>query len=311
MVENGALPSGKLMPVALGDFVVARLAGVRPVTEVTNALSHGAMNVLTSEWHRGVIEKLGLGDLVWPEIRPQGSVVGHLELEGRRVPIFTPLGDFQVSAVGALLEPNELWLNISTGSQVSLPRNRPELGAFQTRPFVDGRYLITVTTIPAGRALNSLVKLLSELALAEGHVLADPWGYISRAAAAASDPVMQANIAFFAGAVGDRGSLTDLREEEMTVGHLFRAAFRNMADNYYECAGRLTPSPSWQRLVFSGGLAQKMDQLRQMICDRFGMPYRFCPVAEDAMLGLLVLGLRFTGRAGSIAEATRQVRDSF
>ena len=54
-----------------------------------------------------------------------------------------------------------------------------------------------------------------------------------------------------------------------------------------------------------------MDLLRQLICDRFGVPYRFCPVAEDAMLGLLVLGLAFTGRAGSIDAATRQVRDSY
>lgn len=316
MVENGKLPSGKspsgkLMPVALGDFVAARLAGVRPVTELTNAHSHGAMNILTSGWHRGVIEKLGLGGLAWPEILVQGTVIGHLHLEGRQVPLFTPIGDFQAAAVGALLEPDELWLNISTGSQVSLPRDEPELGPFQTRPFFDGKYLVTVTTIPAGRALSSLVKLLSELAVAEGHTLADPWSYISRAAAAASDPVMQANIAFFAGAVGDRGSLSNLREEELTVGHLFRAAFRNMADNYRECAGRLTPSPNWQRLVFSGGLVQKMDLLRQLICERFAVPYRFCPVAEDTMLGLLVLGLAFTGRASSIADATRQVRNSF
>ena len=311
MVENGVLPGGKLMPVAVGDFVAAQLAGVRPVTEVSNAHSHGTMNILTSQWHTGVIEKLGLGKLVWPEIVAQGSVIGHLELGGGRVPVFTPVGDFQAAAVGALLEPDELWLNISTGSQVSLPRSRPELGSFQTRPFVDGSYLITVTTIPAGRALSSLVKLLSELALAEGHVLADPWSYISRAAASASDPVMQANIAFFAGAMGDRGSLTNLREEELTVGHLFRAAFRNMADNYRECAGRLTPSPNWRRLVFSGGLVQKMELLRELICDRFGVPFRFCPVAEDTMLGLLVLGLAFTGRADSIEEATQQVRASF
>jgi sugar (pentulose or hexulose) kinase len=314
MVENGKFPNGKgpsgeLMPVAIGDFVAARLAGVRPVTEVSNAHAHGAMNILTSAWHRGVIERLGLGKLVWPEIVAQGSVIGHLELEGGRVPLFTPVGDFQAAAAGALLEPDELWLNISTGSQVSLPRARPELGPFQTRPFFDGHYLITVTTIPAGRALNSLVKLLGELALADGHVLADPWSYISRAAAAASDPAMQANIAFFAGAVGDRGSLTNLREEELTVGHLFRAAFRNMADNYRECAGRLTPSPTWRRLVFSGGLVQKMDLLRELICDRFAVPYRFCPVAEDTMLGLLVLGLAFTGRASSVAEASRRVRE--
>jgi len=311
MVENGQLPAGKLMPVALADYVAAALTGERPVTDLSNAQAHGALNLHTLDWHRGVIEKLGLSGLSWPQIRPHGEVIGHMDLAGKRVPLFTPVGDFQCAAAGALLEPGELWLNISTGSQVSLLLDKPELGPFQTRPFFDGRYLATVTTIPAGRALNALVKLLSELAAAEGHNIEDPWAYIARAAEQVSDPAMQANIAFFAGAVGDRGSLTEMREEEMTVGHLFRAAFRNMADNYQQCAARLRTTPDWQRLVFSGGLVQKMDLLRQMICDRFQVPHRFCPVAEDAMLGLLVLGLAFTGRAASVEEAGKTVRASF
>jgi hypothetical protein len=34
-------------------------------------------------------------------------------------------------------------------------------------------------------------------------------------------------------------------------------------------------------------------------------------VAEDAMLGLLVLGLAFTGQASSVEESTRRIRNSF
>ena len=56
---------------------------------------------------------------------------------------------------------------------------------------------------------------------------------------------------------------------------------------------------------------QKIDLLRQMICDRFSVPYRFCPVPEDAMLGLLTLGLAFTGRAGSVEQAMQIVARSF
>ena len=66
--------------------------------------------------------------------------------------------------LGALLQRDELSLNISTGSQVSLLKPKVEFGNFQTRPFFDGRFSITITHIPAGRALNALVKLLSELA---------------------------------------------------------------------------------------------------------------------------------------------------
>ena len=35
--------------------------------------------------------------------------------------------------------------------------------------------LFTVTTIPAGRALSALVKLLCEMATAQGLAVPDPW----------------------------------------------------------------------------------------------------------------------------------------
>jgi len=62
---------------------------------------------------------------------------------------------------------------------------------------------------------------------------------------------MRANIAFFYSACGDQGEFTHLREEELTVGHIFRAAFQNMADNYYDCALRLSADKAWRNLVFS------------------------------------------------------------
>ena len=60
-------------------------------------------------------------------------------------------------------------------------------GDYQTRPFFDGRFLATITHIPAGRSLNALVGLLSELAEAQGLSLADPWPYIVREAGEASE----------------------------------------------------------------------------------------------------------------------------
>jgi hypothetical protein len=41
------------------------------------------------------------------------------------------------------------------------------------------------------------------------------------------------------------------------------------------------------------------------------VPYRYSPVQEDAMLGLLTLGLAFTARAKSVAAAIETVRSSF
>lgn len=311
MAEQGKLPASDLIPASLADFVIANLCQARPLTDITNAMAHGLLNLDTLDWHHDVIHNLGLSRLSLPDVQPHSAVTGWLDWDGRKIPCYTPVGDYQCSIVGALLGDGELSLNISTGSQVSLLKPYAEFGNFQTRPFFDGKFLNTVTHIPAGRALNALVKLLSELAVAQGQELLDPWAYITQNAAQVQSPKVQANLAFFNSAVGNEGSLTQLREEELTVGHLFRAAFQNMAENYRMFADRLSPQRSWDRLVFSGGLVQKIDILRQMICEEFEADYRVSPAQEDTLLGLMALGLAFTGRTASVAESINLLLEAY
>jgi xylulokinase len=279
-------------------------------------MAHGALNLETLQWHDEVIAALDLQSLRWPPIRAHGEVVGTLDVNGRAVPFYTPIGDFQCAILGSLLRYRELSLNISTGSQVSLMRPGPEFGDFQTRPFFDGRYLSTITHVPAGRALTDLVRLFSELAEAQGVTLADPWGYVGQAAALAGPTRMKANLAFFNSSCGDRGAFTDVREEELTVGHIFRAAFQNMTDNYHACALRISPGRDWGNLVFSGGLAQKFPILRDLIVERFGdrgiaAPFRMCPSSEDTLLGLLALALAFTGRTDTVEAAAATLFETY
>jgi sugar (pentulose or hexulose) kinase len=111
--------------------------------------------------------------------------------------------------------------------------------------------------------------------------------------------------------MGDHGAITNAREENLTVGHLFRAAFEGMADNYARCARRICPAGDWQRLVFSGGVALKTPQLRRLICERLGQEHRLAPSEEDTLLGLLVLGLAFSARAKSVAEAMSFVKQNY
>jgi sugar (pentulose or hexulose) kinase len=309
LAEQGRLPGGDLVPASLLDFVVANLCGTTPSTEVTNAMSHGALNLETLDWHHEVCSQLGVRGLRWPAIRQQGEVAGRLQSGGRAIPCYTPVGDYQCAMAGTLLARGELSLNISTGSQVSLLLPRAEFGDYQTRPFFDGRYLATITHIPAGRSLSALVRLLSELAEAQGLSLADPWPTIAHKAAEAGATDLRVDLAFYDSACGDQGAITGIREAELTVGHLFRAAFEGMADNYYTCATRLSPDQAWERLVFSGGLARN-ELLRQLVSERFQVGYRLCPTTEDTLHGLLALALAFTGRASSVKEATDLLREA-
>jgi hypothetical protein len=95
------------------------------------------------------------------------------------------------------------------------------------------------------------------------------------------------DLAFFAGPLGDSGSLRGITTENLTVGNLFHAALVNMADNYARCANRLWPDRGWKRLALSGGLTQSLPILRTLIERRFAAPLRESAVAEETLLGLL------------------------
>jgi xylulokinase len=295
MAERGALSAGAI-PAALPDFVLGQLCGAPLACEPTIAAAQGTLDLRAGDWHWPLLERLGLAGLRWPPVRDGRQPVGEYHAAGRRLVCFPAIGDQQCALLGAGLRPGELSLNISTGSQVSLLRDEITTGNYQVRPFFGGRWLNTITHIPAGRALDALVRLLCELAEAQGAPVPDPWAYIAQAVAATGDTDLEIDLAFFASALGDRGALRNIHEGNLTAGHLFRAAFERMAASYAECAQRLAPAHDWRTLVFSGGLAQNLPILREIILRRMGAEYRVCDTPEDALRGLLGLALVCNGQ---------------
>jgi xylulokinase len=277
-----------LMPTSLPDFVLAQICGVEPTTEATNAAAHGLFDLVCGDWHYDLIAKLGLSDLRWPRIRPFGEVVGTAEFDGRPLTCFTPVGDQQCALVGAELGPRELSLNISTGSQVSILSADPSGGDYQVRPYFDGQWLRTIVQVPAGRSLAVLARLLTEIG---GSV--DPWDYIADATVCADSTDLAVDLAFFSNSFGTRGMIANINEDNLTVGSLFVAAFRWMAENYARCAVRLSPDRAWNRVVFSGGLAQRFGRLRREVLAKLGEPaWRVCATEEETLRGLLILAKR-------------------
>jgi len=290
IAKNKQLPKG-LVPMALADFIVAKLTGGGPMTDATNAAAHGLMNVAKGAWHYDALTALGLEFLRLPEIVETGAKVGTCHFEGQQFPVFAAVGDQQAALLGAELLEGELSLNIATGSQVSSLSRDASPCRCQLRPYFDGLYLRTMTHLPAGRALNRLVSLCGELAVAQGTPIEDPWKVVMALAEVTNPGRLRANLAFFPSGVGDEGSFTCITENELTVGHLFRAAFVSMALNYENAAGRVSPK-GWSKVVFSGGLVQKSKLLQREILMRLGESHRFASHQEDTLAGLLLLSRR-------------------
>ena len=311
MHEKKELPAGAI-PASLPDFILTNLCGNRVGMEPTMAAAHGMLNLETLEWHHSVIENLGLGDLQWPPVCSTGEIVGALKSTSRQVACYAPVGDHQCTVVGACTDSDELSINIGTGSQVSFICSQREYGDYQTRPFFDGQFLRTITHIPAGRSLNALIKLLTELTKGGEIDLSEPWTNIAQAVGKIKNTDLSVNLTFFPGSFGDRGEISNIREDNLTVGHLFRAAFENMANNYWACASRLSVKKSWRNLVFSGGLAQKLPVLREIIAQKFQTGYKVSPSSEDTLLGLLVLARFFTDHSiNTLRQLTEKVRQSY
>jgi len=307
--EQGTLLPGSI-PASLADFVISSMSGDFPGVDATNASAYGALDLETSNWHHGLIGKLGLDHLAWPRIRKQGEVAGYLRVGSRLVPCYAPVGDAQAALAGSLLSREELSLNIATGAQVSRLTDQLCLGNYQTRPYFDGQFLNTFSYPPAGDALNALIGLLTELATEQRVTLADPWENITAAVDKVTDTDLAVDLDFFPSSDRSCGKIDKIRAENLTIGHLFRAAFRGMADSYYACALRLHPEKKWNHLVLSGGLGRKARALREEIQKRFATDYRVTPEAEDTLFGLLILASVFSGRAQSVQEVSSQLRVS-
>ncbi len=284
----GGVPDG-VEVAALGDYVVARLCGVRETTiEATHAAALGSFDLRAGAWHAGVIARLGLDRARWPRVVPAGTVVGRMRAGGRERPVYTPVGDQQAALLGSLLREGELSLNIATGSQASRRVGSAEAGDWQLRPFFDGGWLRTVTHLPAGRVLRILVE-------ASGR----GWADLLRAAevAAAGAPVDLASL------IDGGPALARAWLAREPAGAVMRAAFRDMAARYADAAARLFPGGGWRRVLLSGGLARRSEALRAEI--RSGLPgeIALAPASEDTLVGLLALALRWTGRVGHVDEA--------
>jgi len=290
MARAGTLPDNS-MPLALADYVAVRLTSAPPVTHVTNAAAHGLFDLQAGRWSSEALERLGLQGLRMPTLAVANEPLGFFSFGRGKIPVFPPVGDQQAALLGAGLAPGELSINIGTGSQVACLAEKPQEGPWQMRPYFDNLWLRTVTHLPAGRALNRLVFLFCQLAEEQGTPIKDPWKLISQLVAHANPKSIRVNLSFFPTVLGSEGAIQGILEEELEVGALFRASFRNMGENYLRAG--LTVSPKgWKSVVFSGGLALKNEILRSEILRCVGNPHRVSNYPEDTLMGLLALGKR-------------------
>lgn len=261
------MPSGSaLVPHSLLSYVSHSLAdkrGSEPVMHVTDAAAHGLLDIDRMQWADAAIEELEIGFLRWPQVTTSIAQVGFSTEFG--CPVFVAVGDQQSALLGNGLQPNEISLNIATGSQVSRIVSSIQRDV-QTRPYFQNGKLATVTHIPAGRALNTLVRLL-----APGLEVDDDkfWSRIDRELQENPYTDLQLDLSFFPSATGRSGVIGNIREDNLDSRSIFAAAVESMVVTYARFVDLLDPDDEIDKIALSGGLTRRFTALREAIGRRF------------------------------------------
>ncbi len=284
----------RLYPATIADGVAAYLCRQSPRMHPTMAIGMLDLTRSSPTWHGGMIDLLRLGDLEWPTLAQLNKPYGEAVVNGVTLKVFPAVGDQQSALMGAGLLENELSLNISTGAQVSQIVDQMSVGSHQTRYFFNGKLLETITHIPAGRSLHSIVEVLTEISRSQGLPLGDPWKTMIRlmneSEKFTSNGKLEFGLSFFPSPVGSEGFIRGITLENFSVGKLMLAAVKNLADNLTKCSSILNPNHTWSNVRISGGLSHSLPQLVEYLGSYFGANrISESVVDEETLVGLATL----------------------
>lgn len=268
----------------LGDYIIRVLSGKQPVCHLTNAAASGLTDLVTGKWNERLIELVCGDRVVFPEIGTDTVTASPGDTAFSFLPA---VGDQQAALYGAGLDSeNDLSFNLGTGAQVSKIADVRLSAAYQTRPYMNGRFIRSIPHLPSGRAMNVYIRFIKDVLMQFGSDTdeAEIWEKVICAVDRCSGSTPVCDLSFFENPITDHitGSINNIAEYGLETGSLFKGVFNAMTDNFLWAASVIEPEKAnVRRLVFSGGVAKRLDYIRNRISDGYkGAEIRTAPDKE-------------------------------
>ena len=279
----------------LGDYILRMLSGVRPSCHPTNAAATGLFDLTTNDWNQKLLGLVANDRIIFPTI---GEEPIEFKIDGVLITALPAIGDQQAALSGAGLErDDQLSFNMGTGGQVSRLVSTLEFSdRYQTRPFLDGRFIKTIPHIPCGRALNVYLRFFRDALKIFDVTRSDDeiWRALSTAAATSDGSDLKCDLSFFDNAASDHrvGSIENIGEYSLTVGGLMRAVFDRLSDNFNRAAEVLIDEHRpITKIVFSGGVARRIKAVRDRILESHA-PITHTVASNETLKGLYLYSMK-------------------
>jgi sugar (pentulose or hexulose) kinase len=281
----------------IGDYLVSSLTNTSISTSVSNAAGSGLFDLENNCWNSEIIDLLEL-KINLPLICNTPSLpIGFY----KDVKVFSAIGDQQASLLG--LESDLLNIavsNIATGSQATVSSSKLVLNnKFQTRPYVNSNYILTIPFIPAGRVLNSLVNLLMEINnnFFSGNMkveevwenLVDFTNKIDLDQEIA--PTLKINTDFIGSFSINGGSIKSIDESNFKVTEVILAFILDIVNNHAIALEELSKYKFFETVLISGGISQRLPIIKKALESKIDEKVVVSSISEDALNGLRVLSI--------------------
>ena len=291
---NRLTPAGAAKICTIHDFVAMKLCGASvPVAHVSDAASFGLFDLKNFCFDLGAAERANLPLSLLPETTCGLKIIGRT---AENVAVCVAVGDNQASVLASVTEGAAL-VNVGTGSQVSVVSDRyiPESGA-EFRPYFEGRYLMTGSSLAGGYAYSLLKDFFSEtLKMFSLSLPDDAYERMNEGAREAMRAPRKIECTpYFCGtreAPSLRASYANIGAENFTPQQFSLATLSGICEELHRAFRRFPLERAPQTLVGSGNGIRKNTLLAKLIEERFSLPLKIPLYEEEAAVGAALCAL--------------------
>jgi len=301
------------------DYIRLQLTG-EVGTDISDAASTGLFDIKNRRWSRQLIETLGIGTEIFPEVHESQATVGYLTQGAAQalglkagIPIVAGCADQPAQALAnGLTQTGLAAVTTGTGGQVFVPIDLSATDKLPTDPrlhvfnhAIAEQVYVLGAILSAGSALRWLRDLVGLRERVDAYALLS--------AEAASVPAGSDGLIFLPYLVGERtphmdpaarGAFIGLSAYH-TRGHLARAVMEGVTYALRQTLElSMTLTHDVQRLIIAGGGASS-EVWKQIQADVFGMPLQQTLQAEQTCIGAAILAGVASGDYTSIEDGVQ------
>jgi len=285
---NGQIPENTVSICTIMDYVGRKLAGTTEgLMHYSNAAAMGLFDLESMSFDTEAVEKLGI-DLAMLPTACSEKIIGSY----RDIPVTVALGDNQAGVAGVLEKEEDIVVSLGTSWQVSAVTEKSSNDCgMETRPYVDGRYIVLDYGLCGGRAINALNDFFRQIC--------QPWADVSKAdmytwmnsvmdryeqfdqlpvvdtafRGTRKNPEKRAGISML--------SLDNFRPESLVIA-FYQGLCRDICNTADKISNLRARSG---RLIITGNVARRSKSVLKMLDDMWDMDIVLAEAAEETALG--------------------------